>query len=62
MNEIERINELLDNANVDNALRDMVKAWVGRAYNAGFTEGMKRATEVNSKSFNLLFESMRGAK
>ena len=47
----------IDSAEVDESLKSMVKGFVEQAYDAGFGEGMRRGSEVMSKTMEMLVGS-----
>jgi hypothetical protein len=53
--EKDEILQTIDESNVSLSEKSLLKTAVNSAYDAGFREGMKRGSEVMSKTFEMLY-------
>ena len=51
--------KLVDEAEASDVIKKMVKAYIDRAYTAGFNQGMIRGSQAMSSTFEMLLGSSR---
>ena len=54
----QEIIKLVKEVNADKSTEDMVISYINLSYDSGFNEGMKVATDIQSKTFDMLLGDM----
>jgi hypothetical protein len=62
VNEKDKLLKIIEGSKADSTVKDLAKSCIESAYSAGFQEGMKRGSEIMSKTFGMIFDRKAGVK
>ena len=60
MSDKEELLKTIAECDASASVKDLAKTCVESAYSAGFQEGMKRGSEIISKTFEMMYSKKRG--